>query len=184
MNLAKNNRQYATLIAPIECAARALKLTAYREYRVVTPSVDAYVDLLVIHQSHRIVYVEGRSVDGVRWNILKAKAVKAEALRIVFPNERIARTAQKCVEKVKASGKINVMAISCLTADAAVQQLKNSNRLMFGSNISPIESQGLASEPKNKSSPPTARMNQHYRNEQGKVGECCDSDKSWSRIRP
>jgi len=183
MNLKNVNREYATLIAPIECAARALKMIVHRDYHVVTPSIDAYVGLLIARQSQRIACVVGRSVHGVPWSIVKARAVKAEALLIIFADKHVALAAQEHADKLKASGKINGMTISCLTADAAVQQLKNSSELAFGSTIVPTESQGVVLEPENKSSPPTGRMNQHYRNSQDRGNEYCDWDKSRSRVR-
>jgi len=111
-----------TLVAPLENLARSLGATVQREHRVVTPSVDGYVDLLVIHQSRRIVIEAERSLDRVRWDIIKAVALRADQLLIVFPTTRLVRVAQKRADEAKAFWKLQNIEIFCLTVGAALQQ--------------------------------------------------------------
>ena len=125
------------LVAPIEREARALGATVYSEYRVVTPTLDGYVDLLVRRHSLSIVYQAERSLDCVPWVIMKAIALKADQLQIIFPNGRLARAAQMCVDKLKASGKAANLPIFCLTLGAALQRLKDRNGFDFGLNVPP-----------------------------------------------
>lgn len=113
------------LVAPLESVARSLGATVQREHRVVTRSVDGYVDLLVIHQSRRIVIEAERSLDRVRWDIIKAVALRADQLLIVFPTGRLARVAQKRADEAKASWNLEKLEILCLSLGAALQQLSD-----------------------------------------------------------
>ena len=115
------------LVAPLESAARKLGATVCREYRVVTRSVDGFVDLFVSYKSRRIVFEAERTLDRVRWDIMKAVALKADQLHIIFPNGRLARAAQTRADEAKASWKLNGLEILCLTVSAALQRLENKN---------------------------------------------------------
>lgn len=124
------------LIAPIERAARAIGATVYREYHVITPSVDGYVDLLVIHQSRRIVFEAERTLDRIRWDIIKAAELKAGQLHMIFPTGRMARQAQKLADGAKTIGKVGELAIFCLPLGAALQRLTNENPFEVGLYVS------------------------------------------------
>jgi hypothetical protein len=114
------------LIAPIEQEARALGANVYREYRVKTPAVEGFVDLLVITKlQRRIAYEAENTLDRVRWDIAKGRALQVDQLQIIFPNGRLARAAQKRVDEMKGSRKAVNLSILCLTVGAAVQQLKD-----------------------------------------------------------
>ena len=136
MNRTEINKQRLSLIAPIEHEARAQGKRAYRGQRVVTPKLDALVDLLVTDGSRRTVYEAEISLDLVRWDIMKAMALKAD-LQMIFPNGRLAHAAERLVDELRASGKAGSLTILCLTADAAVQLLQNSNGVDAGLNVVP-----------------------------------------------
>ena len=151
MNRTEINKQRLALITPIEHEARAQGKRAYREQRVVTPRLDAFVSLLVTDGSHRTVYEAEISLDLVRWDITKAMALKADELRMVFPTGRLARAAQERVNEIKASGKAAHLSILCLTVGAAVQRLKDSNGFDVGLNVVPTSiRQESPQKPKNR----------------------------------
>lgn len=111
------------LIAPIEHAERARGAIVYREYRVVTPRLDGYIDLLVITKLRRRAYEAENNLDRVRWDITKATALQLDELVLVFPTGRLARAAEKSVDELKASGKVVKLSIVCLTVGAALQRI-------------------------------------------------------------
>jgi hypothetical protein len=125
------------LIAPIECEARIQRAIVHREYRVVTSSVDGFVDLLVTTNSKRTVYEAENTLDRVRWDITKALALQADELQIIFPTGRLARAAQERVNEIKDSGKATRLSIYCLTVGAAVKRLKDNKRFDVGLNVVP-----------------------------------------------
>jgi len=115
------------LIAPIERAERARGAIVYREYRVVTPKLEGNMDLLVITKLRRRAYEAENTLDRVRWDIMKATAFPLDELVLVFPTGRLARAAQKCVDELKASGKVVRLSIVCVTVGAALQRIKDTN---------------------------------------------------------
>ena len=147
------------LIAPIEHEARALGKRVYRQHPVVTPRLEGSVDLLVADDSHQTVYGALNSLDLVHWNLMKAREKKAHELRLIFPNGRMAHAAEKLVEQLRASGKAGSLSVLCLTAQAAVELLKNSNGTN-GSSTSIGDSDSQAKEPSHRlgtGETPTAR---------------------------
>ena len=82
------------LIAPIERAERARGAIVYREYRVVTPRLDGYIDLVVITKLRRRAYEAENNLDRVRWDVTKAIALQIDELVLVFPTGRLARAAR------------------------------------------------------------------------------------------
>jgi hypothetical protein len=116
----------------VELEARARGMRACRGYRVVTPRIDAVVGLLLTDDSHRIAVDVGKTPECVRWNTMKAQAIKADESQILFDNDRLARAAQRLADELKASGKAAHLSVLCLTADAAVQRLGDAKTARAG----------------------------------------------------
>lgn len=127
MNLIDTEKQHVVLCC--ENAARLLGVIVYRQYRVVTRSVDGCVDLLVIHRSRRIVIAVKGSLERIQWDIIKAAAFKADQLPIVFPTPRLVCTAQKRADGTQTFWKGPELEIDCLTLENALQRLDTQNRL-------------------------------------------------------
>jgi len=108
-------------LAPIEGAARAGGAIVCRQHRVVTPAVDAVVELLVVHGLCRTVYEARFSLDCLGWIIRKATALKPDELRIIFPNERLARAAQQLADQLTASRCRTPLPVLCLTTSEALR---------------------------------------------------------------
>jgi hypothetical protein len=115
------------LIIPVEQEARARGKCTHREYRVATPRLEGIVDLVVTDGLEKIAYGALTSLDLVHWNLMMARALNAKELRLIFPNRRLAHDAQQRVEELRASGKAGSLSVLCLTVEAAVELLKNSN---------------------------------------------------------
>lgn len=115
------------LIDAVEQEARKRGKRVCREYRVVTPRLDAVMDLLVSDESHRTAYQAEDIVDLVGWNMLKAQAARVDELQILFPSDRLARIAQKLADDLKASGRASDLSVLCVTAPDAVQRLRDGN---------------------------------------------------------
>lgn len=73
---------------------------------------------------------------------MKARALKAD-LQMIFPNDRLARAAQKQVDELRASGKADGISILCLTVEAAVGLLKDS----AAESLSVTVSNSIATQP-------------------------------------
>ena len=59
---------------------------------------------------------------------MKATALQLDELVLVFPTGRLARAAQKCVDELKASGRVLKLSIVCLTVGAALERMAGACR--------------------------------------------------------
>jgi hypothetical protein len=125
------------MIDPIERAARARGDIVHRQRRIVTPDLDAIVDLLVIAGDCRMVVEAEFSVDCLGWNIVKATALNANQLHNIFRDQLLAEAAQKRADKIKASGRIGNLEVFCLTVRAALKRFQDGHCRVVELNVPP-----------------------------------------------
>lgn len=115
-----------SLVAQIERVCRELGAMVRTEYRIVTATVDGFVDLFVIYNLLRIAIEVELTVDRIRWDVLKAIALNADLLIIVFPTKDLVSLAQKRVDGLNSSDKEGKLPVACLTMGAALQKIMTS----------------------------------------------------------
>ena len=96
--------------------------SVHSAYRIITTKLDGCIDLLVEFRGQRIACEIEMSAECLKWDIAKARAVRATVLLVVVPNEELAETARSRLAGFKACGLGPLGQTDCLTIEALLRR--------------------------------------------------------------